>query len=139
LPTVPITHSIELQSGADLLHARATARQLAGQLGLGVMDQTRFATAVSELCRNALTYARDGVCELQDLTDNDRIALQAVVTDQGPGIADIQQAMTDGFSSKGSLGAGLPGTQRLVDRFDIESSPAGTRVSIQMIRRRRMV
>jgi serine/threonine-protein kinase RsbT len=134
---VPTKHSIELQSGADLLHARVTARQLAGQLGLGVMDQTRFATAVSELCRNALTYAREGVCVLEDLTDNDRIALQAVVSDRGPGIADVQQAMTDGFSSKGTLGAGLPGTQRLVDSFNIESSPAGTRVSIQMIRRRR--
>lgn len=130
--------TIELAASADLLRARVAARTLAAQSGLGVMDQTRFATAVSELSRNALSYAHDGVCELQDVSDDSRIVLQAVVRDQGPGIANVEQALTDGFSSSGSLGAGLPGTQRLVDKFFIESTPAGTFVRIQMIRRRRV-
>ncbi len=130
--------TIELQGNSDLLRARAAARELASGAGLGVMEQTRFATAVSELARNALLHARDGRCELADRSDELRIVLQAVVSDQGPGIADVGRALEDGFSTGGSLGAGLPGTRRIVDHFAIESSPAGTRVTIQMHRRRRV-
>jgi serine/threonine-protein kinase RsbT len=65
------------------------------------------------------------------------VRLQALVRDQGPGIPDIQRAMQDGFSTGGSLGAGLPGTRRLVDSFDINSSPAGTCVTVQIVRARR--
>lgn len=135
---MPTNARIELRTGADLLQARLQARGLAKDCGLGVMDQTRFATAVSELCRNALTYAREGLCELSDLSSPELVVLQAVVQDRGPGIDDVAQAMTDGYSSNGSLGAGLPGTRRLVERFDIDSSADGTRVCIQMHRRRRL-
>lgn len=129
--------TIELKVSADLLQARLAARALAEGAGLGVMDQTRFATAVSELGRNALVYARGGVCELQDLSDPAMVRLSAEVRDSGPGIDDLQQAMGDGFSTSGSLGAGLPGTRRLVDAFDIQSGSGGTVVRIQIVRRRR--
>ena len=128
---------VELRNGADLIQARLSARDLAARSGLGVMDQTRFATAVSELARNALRYARGGVCEFTDLSEAKLVRLQALVTDQGPGIADLELAMQDGYSSAGSLGAGLPGSRRLVDQFSIESSPAGTVVQIQIVRLRR--
>jgi serine/threonine-protein kinase RsbT len=126
----------ELRTSEDILRARVAARDLARRAGLGVMDQTRFATAVSELGRNAVRYGRDGCCELLDASDLHHLRLQARVTDQGPGIADIAQAMQDGFSTGGSLGVGLPGTRRLVDVFDIRSSPQGTCVTVQIVRRR---
>lgn len=131
------TQRVELQGGSDLIKARLAARDLAGRAGLGVMDQTRFATAVSELARNALRYARGGACELIDLSEPGTVRLEARISDQGPGIDDIDQAMREGYSSSGSLGAGLPGARRLVDQFAIDSSPQGTLVRIQIIRRSR--
>jgi len=129
--------AIELKVSADLLVARLAARKMAESAGLGVMDQTRFATAVSELGRNALVYAAGGMCALQDLSDGSQIRLLAEVSDKGPGIADVDRAMTDGYSSSGSLGAGLPGTRRLVDQFDIRTDADGTVVRVQIVRRRR--
>jgi serine/threonine-protein kinase RsbT len=126
----------ELRVSEDVIRARLQARDLARSVGLGVMDQTRFATAVSELCRNALRYAIDGRCSFSDLSDTTRIRLQAVVSDAGPGIANLKDAMSDGYSTGGSLGAGLPGARRLVDSFDIASSPAGTQVTVQIMSRR---
>jgi serine/threonine-protein kinase RsbT len=134
---MPGHRAVELRSSGDLLHARLAAREMAQAAGLGVMDQTRFATAVSELARNALVYAAGGTCALQDLSDASHVRLQAEVSDDGPGIADIAQAMGDGYSSGGSLGAGLPGTRRLVDQFHIESDNSGTVVRVQVVRRRR--
>jgi serine/threonine-protein kinase RsbT len=127
-----------LQVNDDILRARIAARDLARTAGLGVMDQTRFATAVSELGRNAIRYAVGGAFELTDLSDERHLRLQAQVRDHGPGITDIEQAMKDGFSTGGSLGAGLPGARRLVDEFDIQSSPAGTCVTVQIVRARRL-
>jgi serine/threonine-protein kinase RsbT len=128
---------LELRVSEDVIRARLAARDMVRAAGLGVMDQTRFATAVSELGRNAVRYAVSGACELTDLSDARHVRLQALVRDQGPGIPDIQRAMQDGFSTGGSLGAGLPGTRRLVDSFDINSSPAGTCVTVQIVRARR--
>jgi serine/threonine-protein kinase RsbT len=133
------THRVELNDNHDLLTARLTAREMAKSAGLGIMDQTRFATGVSELVRNALIYATGGVCDLLNLSDAGCIRLQAKVHDQGPGIADLQLALTDGYSSSGHLGVGLPGTKRLVDDFQIETSKQGTVVRIQIVRRHRMV
>ncbi len=128
---------LELRSGDDIVRARLAARDLVRQAGLGVMDQTRFATAVSELGRNAVRYACQGSCELQDLSDARNLRLQAQISDQGPGISDLTLAMQDGYSTGGSLGAGLPGARRLVDLFEIKSSPAGTLVTVQIVRPRR--
>jgi serine/threonine-protein kinase RsbT len=128
---------LELRTSEDIVRARLAARDLARDAGLGVMDQTRFATAVSELGRNAVRYAVGGRCELHDHSDEHQVRLQARVTDDGPGIPDIRLAMSDGYSSGGSLGSGLPGTQRLVDQFDIRSAADGTCVTVQILRTRR--
>jgi serine/threonine-protein kinase RsbT len=128
---------LELRSSEDIVRARVAARELVRAAGLGVMDQTRFATAVSELGRNAVRYASQGACELSDLSDARCWRLQASISDRGPGIQDIARAMQDGYSTGGGLGAGLPGARRLVDLFEIESTPAGTQVTIQIIRPRR--
>jgi len=128
---------LELCSSDDILRARMAARDLVRQAGLGVMDQTRFATAVSELGRNAVRYARHGSCELLDLSDHRHLRLQARICDKGPGISDVALAMQDGYSTGGSLGAGLPGARRLVDVFEISSSPGGTLVTVQIVRTRR--
>jgi serine/threonine-protein kinase RsbT len=127
----------ELRNNDDIIRARLQARDLARQAGLGVMDQTRFATAISELGRNAVRYGVGGECEFTDLSDARQVRLQARVSDQGPGIADIALAMKDGYSTGGSLGAGLPGTRRLVDVFDLRSTPAGTCITVQIVRARR--
>jgi serine/threonine-protein kinase RsbT len=128
---------LELRTGDDILRARLAARDMVRMAGLGVMDQTRFATAVSELGRNAVRYGSQGRCELSDLSDGRNWRLQACISDRGPGITDIAQAMQDGYSTGGSLGAGLPGARRLVDLFEIESDTTGTRVTVQIIRPRR--
>lgn len=128
---------VELRTGDDIVRARLAARDLVRKAGLGLMDQTRFATAVSELGRNAVRYATGGSCDFSDLSDARHIRLQARVSDRGPGIADVALALQDGYSTGGSLGAGLPGARRLVDVFEIESSPAGTQVTMQIVRLRR--
>jgi len=128
---------LELRDGDDIVRARMAARDMVRQVGLGVMDQTRFATAVSELGRNAVRYGTEGWCELSDLSDTRNWRLQASINDRGPGIADMTLAMQDGYSTGGSLGAGLPGARRLVDVFEIASSPAGTQVTVQIVRPRR--
>ncbi|MBK1688822.1 ATP-binding protein [Rubrivivax gelatinosus] len=128
---------LELRSGEDIVRARLAARDLVRQVGLGVMDQTRFATAVSELGRNAVRYAVQARCELADLSDARHWRLQAMISDQGPGIRDLDLAMQDGYSTGGSLGAGLPGARRLVDVFDIRSDGSGTVVTVQLVRPRR--
>lgn len=127
----------DLRVSEDVLRARVAARELVRRAGLGVMDQTRFATAVSEIARNAVRYGTEGQCLLSDLSDARQHRLQARVSDSGPGIADISLALQDGYSTGSSLGAGLPGTRRLVDVFDIRSSPAGTVVTLQIVRPRR--
>lgn len=128
---------LELRSGEDIVRARLAARDLVRQAGLGVMDQTRFATAVSELGRNAVRYAVQASCEFADLSDARHWRLQAMISDRGPGIQDLTLAMQDGYSTGGSLGAGLPGARRLVDVFEIRSDGSGTVVTVQLVRPRR--
>ena len=129
--------SLELRSSQDIIRARLAARELVAATGLGAMDQTRFATAVSELCRNVLIYAGTGNCHLSNLSDDRRIRIEARVVDEGPGIPDIELAMQDGYSTSRGLGAGLPGARRLVDQFEIQSTPAGTQVCVQIVVKRR--
>jgi serine/threonine-protein kinase RsbT len=128
---------IALATSEDIVRARLAVRDMARAAGLGLMDQTRIATAVSELGRNAVRYAVGGQCELTDLSDARCVRLQARISDHGHGIVDIDLAMKDGYSTGGSLGAGLPGTRRLVDVFEIESSTTGTCVTVQIVRPRR--
>lgn len=127
--------TIHLCEQMDVVRARAEARRIAGLIGFGPGDQTRLATAVSELSRNVLQYAGKGTCEITDISTQDRWIIRIVFEDHGPGIPDLSLAMEDGYSTSGGLGAGLPGTRRLVDRFSIDSQPGLTRICIEMIRR----
>lgn len=127
---------IPIIDSTDVLKARQTARQLAAHLKLGSADQTRLATAVSELTRNILQYAGQGQCKIIDASTEVQTCITVVVEDQGPGIPNIEQAMRDGYSTSGGLGAGLPGVQRLMDEFHITSRPGHTRLTITMTRPR---
>ena len=121
---------IELKADSDIVVARQAGRELAQEMGFGSADQTRLATAISELARNVIQYAGEGVCWIADESNQHLTRIRVVVEDAGPGIPDLEQAMTQGFSSGGGLGAGLPGARRLVQEFDIESQPGRTRVII---------
>lgn len=122
-----------------IIVARQTARELAKTLGFGMVDQSRIATAVSELARNVVRYAKGpGEMVVRQLEPSTRgaVGLEIVVSDRGPGIADIEEAMREGFTTGSGLGLGLPGARRLVDEMRIESAPgAGTVVTIRKWRR----
>lgn len=109
----------------------------ATRMDFPVVVRTKFVTAASELGRNALVHGRGGTMVINELLDGGRNALQLVFEDQGPGIADIQQAMKDGFTTANSLGLGLGGARRLVNDFLLESSPGhGTKVTVTQWKRR---
>lgn len=127
---------VTITDSADIVRARGAARLLAKDIGFGIADQTRLATAVSELTRNVIQYAGAGSCEAVDTSVAGEMRICIVVEDNGPGIPDIDLAMKDGYSTGGSLGAGLPGTRRLMDSFAIESTPGLTRVTITLARQR---
>ena len=123
--------SYSVQSEYDIVRARQIARQLSKQFHMGIVDQTRLTTAVSELCRNMYEFAGGGeiVFELGEFKD--REALMVSCIDHGPGIADLDQVMKDGYTSGKGMGYGLPGAKRLVDDLHIESEPGkGTLVRI---------
>jgi serine/threonine-protein kinase RsbT len=123
----------------DIVAARGAAREVAKVLQFGLVDQSRIATAVSELTRNIVRYATDGrgVVEIRALTSSpDRTGIEIVVSDDGPGIADIEQAMGEGFTSGQGMGMGLPGTKRLMDEMKIDSALGrGTTITIRKWRR----
>jgi len=101
------------------------------QLGFGTIMQSRIATSISELARNIYLYAGKGTITISPVERNGSIGLQLTAVDAGPGIRDIRKALEDGFSTSGALGAGLPGVRRMMDEFDIQSSPGeGTRVVV---------
>lgn len=119
----------------DIVLARGEARRFAMLAGFSMADQTRLATAVSELARNVLQHAGRGFCEVSCQSYERDVVVQIVLQDTGPGIADIPKAMQDGFSTNGGLGAGMSGTRRLVHKFEIESRPGMTRITIAMIKK----
>lgn len=129
---VPEVTRVAIRSDQDIVLARQKGRALAGHLGFSPGDATLIATAISELARNIVTYAREGFISLQPVQNSTREGILIVASDNGPGIADIRQAMRDGFSTSGSLGLGLPGVRRLMDDFEINSQPArGTTVTVK--------
>jgi len=122
---------ISIKSDEDVIFVRQEVRNLAKQMGLSLLEQTRIVTAASELGRNIVVHAREGKAFLIKVEKGDRQGLKIVFRDKGPGIPDVQKALEEGFSTVGSLGLGLPGARRLVDDFAIESSPLeGTTVII---------
>ena len=122
---------IKVEEGDDLVRVRGRARESSIEMGFGRTDQVRFVTAVSELARNILRYGESGTVEISRIKKEGRRGLRFKFQDSGPGIADIELAMTDGYSTGGGLGKGLPGAKRLVDDFEIESEVGkGTTVTI---------
>lgn len=130
---------VEIAGEEGIVAARQGARDAARRLGFGLVDQSRIATAVSELARNVVRYATGGRGEatIRDVeTPDRRVGLEVVVHDDGPGIINLELAMRDGFTGGTGLGMGLPGTKRLMDDFMIESDPRrGTTVTIRKWRR----
>lgn len=126
---------LTIAAEGDIILARQRAREVAQALGFGTVDQSRIATAVSELARNVMRYATAGrgtVSITALSTDARGAGIEIVVADDGPGITDIEQAMSAGFTSGAGMGIGLPGTRRLMDELEIESGPGrGTVVSIR--------
>jgi serine/threonine-protein kinase RsbT len=115
----------------DVVLSRQAVRRIAIQCGLRLVDQTKLVTAVSELARNAVIYGGGGEMDWMVVEEGARTGIRLVFRDSGPGIPDIRQAMTDGWTSGSGLGLGLAGAKRLVDDFDIQSGPGlGTRITI---------
>ena len=112
---------VQIEDESGILEARQSARALAADLGFDLTSQTLIATAISELARNILKYARSGEILLRPAVRNGTRGLTIVAADKGPGIADTALAMTDGFSTGRGLGLGLPGTKRLMDDFGLVS------------------
>ncbi len=113
----------------DVYVAMGRARDMATALGFDDIDRTRIEITVLELTRNILAHAGSGELMIERVTDGDRQGIAIEARDQGPGIADIALALRDGYSTAQTLGAGLPGVQRLMDDFHIESTVGvGTRV-----------
>ena len=122
----------------DIVASRQRAREVARQLGFGAVDQSRIATAVSELARNIVRYATDGSGDvaIREVSASGRIGIEIVVSDDGPGIPDVETALRDGYTSGGGMGMGLPGTRRLMDEMTIDSVVGrGTVVTIRKWRR----
>lgn len=123
---------LAIVSQSDVIACRQKVRESAVVMGFGLADQTRLATAVSELARNALRHADGGSCLIHTIQKDGRNGIQVLIDDEGPGIADIDAAMEDGYSTDSSLGLGLPASKRLVHAMKIDSRPGKTTVCIDM-------
>ncbi len=124
--------AIAIASDMDVVQARNQGRAFALQLGFSPGEATLIATAISELSRNIVTYARRGTVTLHQSNSAGRAGLVIVASDAGPGIADVALAVRDGYSSSGGLGLGLPGVRRLMDEFEISSVLGrGTTVTVK--------
>ncbi|MDH5362999.1 MAG: anti-sigma regulatory factor [Aigarchaeota archaeon] len=122
---------VEIREDFDIIKARARARVFAEELGFGIVDQTRIATAVSEIARNALVYGGGGKMTLS--TIKGRKGLEIVIVDQGPGIPNVDRVLIESYPKRGvGLGLGLQGAKRLMDEFCIDSKPGvGTKVTMR--------
>ncbi|MEU6919002.1 anti-sigma regulatory factor [Streptomyces olindensis] len=122
---------LPIRSDMDLVWVRQHVRQAAARLGFGLVEQTKLVTAASELARNTLVHGGGGQMAATHVSSGAAQGLRLAFSDEGPGIADLDQALSDGYTSGGGLGMGLSGARRLVHEFDIESTPgAGTTVRV---------
>lgn len=127
---------IAIRSDVDIVLARQQGRALASRIGFSATDATLIATAISELARNIVSYARQGEVTLREIETPHSRGVLIVARDQGPGIGNVHDVLRDGYSTSGGLGLGLPGVRRLMDEFSIESEPGlGTTVTIRKWRR----
>lgn len=121
-----------LYSDEDVVRLRKLVRENLAALGFGIVDQTKMITAASELARNTLKYGKGGECHLNMLSEPPKIGVELVFTDDGPGIEDVDLALTDGYTSGGGLGLGLSGAKKLSDEFHLQTRPgSGTDVIIR--------
>jgi len=123
---------VPIESDADIVTARQKGRALAMEIGFTGSDPTLIAAAISEVARNILTHAGHGEITMYRISQNGKLSIEVVAHDEGPGIADIEQAMQYGYSSKSGIGVGLPGAKLLMDDFGISSQIGkGTRVTMR--------
>ena len=124
------SETLPVRETSDILLVRQVVRECATELGFSVLDRTKLLTAASELGRNTLVHGGGGTMQLEAFVKNDRRGLRLTFEDKGPGIADLEQAMTNGFTTKGGMGLGLGGSKRLVNEFEVVSRVGeGTRVT----------
>jgi serine/threonine-protein kinase RsbT len=123
---------LPIRSGDDVVRVRQQVRTAAAACGLSLIDQTKLVTAASELARNALIHGGGGTAQVEAVAgDTGRKGIRVIFTDEGPGITDVELAMTDGWTTGDGLGLGLSGARRLVDEFELMSEPgAGTSVVV---------
>lgn len=125
------TERMSIHSAADVVLVRQLVRQMAVELGFSLVEQTKVVTAASELARNTLDHGGGGTVQLQTLLEGYRWGLKLCFEDQGPGIADVDLALQDGYTTGGGLGLGLGGTKRLMNEFTIHSQlGCGTSVTV---------
>jgi len=123
---------IEIRTDADIVAARQAGRSLAERIGFSGSDLTVIAAAISEVARNIVEYASEGHLELSRIVQSPATGVLVVARDTGPGIADVEKALLDGYSTRNSLGMGLPGARRLMDEFEVASAiGAGTTVTMK--------
>jgi serine/threonine-protein kinase RsbT len=129
--TISSSGELPLYNEHDIVRGRQAVRRMAVQQGFSLVDQTKMVTAASEIARNALIYGGGGTLKWALLTEGIKRGLRLEFEDRGPGIANLDLALTDGWSSGNGLGLGLTGTRRLVNEFEIQSTVGiGTRVVI---------
>jgi serine/threonine-protein kinase RsbT len=116
---------VHIDSDRAIVEARQRGRALAVRLGFSPGSATLIATSISELARNILLYAGEGDITLQPLENGGRYGLAVLASDHGPGIADLERALEDGYSTSGRLGLGLPGVRRLMDEFEVRTQNGG--------------
>ena len=123
---------LPIQSGDDVVRVRQQVRTIAAQNGLSLVDQTKLVTAASELARNTLVHGGGGVARIEVVkSGNGRSGVKLQFSDEGPGIPDVDLALTDGWTTGTGLGLGLSGSRRLVDEFELNSKPgSGTSVMV---------
>ena len=132
LPGKPWDALVQIRNEVDIVVARQKGRGLAAQLNFSLGELALIATAISEVARNIIEYAVQGEIGLRLIEANGRRGIMVVAHDNGPGIADIEKAMQDGYSTGSGLGVGLPGARRLMDEFEIRSVvPTGTTITMK--------
>lgn len=125
------TETIPVQSSDDVVRVRRDVRTLAVAAGFSLVDQTKIVTAASEIARNTIDYGGGGQAKLEVVRLGKRVGVRMIFEDNGPGIADISLALTDGYTTGKGLGLGLSGARRLSNEFDIKSAPGqGTVITL---------
>jgi serine/threonine-protein kinase RsbT len=129
--TVQRAEVLPIKDSSDVVFVRQRVRAWALELKLSLVDQTKIVTAASELGRNTLEHGGGGELEIAEVSNGTRKGIRLTFSDKGPGIADVKQALTDGFTTKQGMGLGLGGSKRLMNEFDIKTTPGeGTTVTV---------